>query len=236
MYALARRYQLSLFLGLVSIPIFYFAFHWARTPDLYAGDVLESRACRHCEGSGRDEGLAQDYPELGDRCPFCRGDGKVEVIVPGPNRPMRIRGAVVDTATVTPFTTYNSVRPIPSHANPLATPFEKPAGAVGQAKITWRDASGKVVETEANPFGLFNVLLPPGDYTLAVAAPGFEALEEELEVPPLTEPIWLEEARLVVEVSEEEAQSLYGLSLLVGLGREGEEESFLKVDPGERGP
>jgi hypothetical protein len=235
MYLLARRYQISLFLFLLGIPIFYAAFHYARAPELYAGDSLESRACRQCGGTGRDEQLALDYPEFGDRCPFCRGDGKVDVIVPGPNRPTRIRGAAVDAATTTPLTSYGSVRPMPARGNPMTSSTQKPAGAVGGAKIAWRSADGKEIETEANPYGLFNMHLPPGVYAMTVTAPGFATLEEELEVLPLTEPIWLEDAQMVQEWSEEEAQSLYGLCLLVGLGKAGEEESFLRVEPGMPG-
>lgn len=238
MYKLAHRYVVVAIAALIVLPLSYFGIHFVRTPETYAGDAIETRECRQCGGTGKDEQLAEDYPEVGDRCPFCRGDGKVDVIIPGAHRPSRIRGAVLDEATTNSFDTYQSVRPGPTPFNPGSGSFDRPAGSVAGAKVVFRHESGELIEAESNPYGLFSLLLPPGDYQVTIIAPGFDKLEDELEVPVLTEPIWLEEAKLVCEPgSFAEAQSMNGIEILAALAKvESDAYGFMNVSAEGAGP
>jgi hypothetical protein len=226
MYPRARRFFFLAVGAALMIPLAYLGIREARTPILYAEDELESRDCRHCAGTGRDEGLREGAPHLGGRCPFCRGDGKVDVIIPGPNHPVRLRGAVADLAKLEPFASYHSLRP---------TPFGrgKPPSTVGRARLRFTPERGEPLDVEANPYGLFHTRLPPGSYKLRVSAEGFAPLEAELEVKALAAPIWLEEAILhgdPHELAPGEARSRNGLEALIGLSRPGlEAAGFLQV-------
>jgi hypothetical protein len=62
---------------------------------------------------------------------------------------------------------------------------------------------------------------------------GFETLAGDIEVPPLTAPIWLEEAKILGEPeSPGDAQSRYGLELLAALSRTKGMAGWLRLDPG----
>ena len=92
-------------IGLAMTPVALIVMSRVKTPILYAGDRLESRTCRECAGDGKNhlEGLP---PALGKRCLACGGDGVVNVILPGAERPTRIRGAVADAEKLQDFADY----------------------------------------------------------------------------------------------------------------------------------
>lgn len=233
-YSLLRRQLAVLALFLLAPAVVFYVVDHLRTPVLHAGDRLERSECRHCGGSGRDESLtldSSDSSESGERCGACRGDGEVRVIVPGPHHPTSISGIVRDEAEVPPLEDAEDLDEFFRERQVDASkPFKKPAGAIARAKLSFRQG-GQVLEAEANPHGRFAIRLPPGLYDLAVHAAGFESLEEEIEIEPLSEPIWLEEAVVVREPdSLEEARSQHGLRLLVGMARSGEGESWMEVE------
>lgn len=232
MVRLRRATGLLIFV-LIAAPATFFLIHSLKTPVLYAGDRLEERGCRDCGGTGKMEELEMEIPGLGDRCPVCRGVGKVDVIIPGPNRPTRIHGAVADASKTNPFDTYGSIRSGRSPFEPPPPPFQRPEGTIAGARLTFRRGDSEVTEIEANPFGLFNTKLAPGVYAVTVEAPGFAPLETSLEIRVLTAPIWLEQA-VVIRPPEswEDAQSHHGLEILAVLARPGQGEGRLTVNPG----
>lgn len=71
---------------------------WLKQPTLYPGDRVETRECRDCGGSGRMIAGYEGGPQTETACDTCAGRGKVQVILPGPNRPVWVKGAVVDAA------------------------------------------------------------------------------------------------------------------------------------------
>ncbi len=222
-----RPYRV-LWFGLAAALIFPIVF-WAKqrltAPTLYEGDKIEVRACRECGGTGKDPEQARDYPQLGDRCPACAGEGKVDVLIPGPNHPTLIRGAVAAQAALTPFSTYDEFRPIarPQHDN---------ATLISAAKIVF-STSGKHFEAAADNGGHFRVELPPEHYSLECSAAGYVSTKADFDVGALTEPIWQEKAHIIREPRTiAEAQSLYGFGLLVALSRSGEPAGFVRLSEG----
>jgi hypothetical protein len=224
-----RKALLGTTVLLLAIPVFYFGVHGALAyigPELYEGDRVEVRPCRQCRGAGTDLEIARQVPELGGRCPFCKGKGVVDVIVPGPNRPTRVWGVVVDLrlADGAPLRR-RTVALIPGTAPPV------PGGIPG-AVLTFR-SDGEPIEVEADSNGRFSRRFPPGTYQVRAFAPGFLSVEGEMEVPPLTEPIWLEKATLVDEPrSEADARSRFGISLAAGLALPGGDHGFIRTDAG----
>jgi hypothetical protein len=224
----------------LGIPGFYFTWKFAHAylaPDLYEGDLLETRDCRNCDGTGEDLGMAQDYPELGTRCQFCRGKGRVQVIVPGPRRPTRVWGVVMEASTINrdpeKIDVPVKLRRIPNPLLPDSTPAIR--GAIPEATIRFHAEGGEDFVIRTDRTGRFSQRLPPGSYSVEVSAPEFSTLTKEMEVAPLTEPIWLEKATLVRPAdSDAEARSTYGLNLMVGLSRE-ENEGTFSLAPGEPG-
>ena len=146
-YRARRFYIFAAFLVLV--PVTMYLVYDLRTPNLCEGDTLEVRDCRWCGGSGK---WAQEEGPLpmGDRCPSCGGTGKVRVIVPGENRPTRVRGAVVDAATVDPWATYDTVRPRLGPPGPAASYGGRSGTRIGGAKVTFARHPGNLEAAEVD--------------------------------------------------------------------------------------
>jgi hypothetical protein len=144
----ARRFWL--FAGFLALaPAAMYIVYDLRTPDLCEGDELQVRNCRWCGGSGK--WAQEEGPQpMGDRCPSCGGTGKVRVIVPGDKRPTRIRGAVVDAATVDPWTTYDTVRPHLGPPGPSASYGGRSGSRIGGAKVTFVRHPGGVEALEVD--------------------------------------------------------------------------------------
>ena len=221
MYLVLQRYLVFTLAGLL---VTLAAFHGARyfqRPDLFPGDRIEQRTCRVCGGSGMDKDLAEQVPELGNGCRACRSEGKVYVLIPGPERPTRIAGVAIDGQWDSPFATADSYRPFPElNADPEA--HRRRAHTLAGVSVRLIRSGGEDVELTSNEFGIFNFKLKPGRYTLTATADGRETVAGEFEVEPLTEPVWLEEANYIHEPSSSaEARSMYGLNLLVSLSPAG---------------
>ncbi|MFQ5654687.1 MAG: carboxypeptidase-like regulatory domain-containing protein, partial [Planctomycetota bacterium] len=93
-------------------------------------------------------------------------------------------------------------------------------GAIAAAEILLRPGENDPIEVTTDAGGRFIADLAPGFYLVEVRAPGFDRLEGELIIPPLTEPIWLEKAKLIdPEESPESIRSRSGSVLIAGLAR-----------------
>lgn len=212
-----HRFNLFALFGLTTAAVMLFStVRDMLGPKLHAGDSLEQRECRECGGTGKDESLVDEFAELGESCVACGSDGVVDVIVPGPMRPSPVRGWVGDQAVL-------KAQPLwyegggPPRAD---EPFAKPVGSVDGVLVTFRSKSGETLELDSNPHGKFNFDLAPGAYEMTVEKDGYNTVEGTLHIPPLTEPIWLEEAHILREPeSQAHAQSEYGFRLSVSLGR-----------------
>ena len=185
-------------------------------PKLCVGDVLEERDCRECLGSGKDPAMALEMPELGEGCVACGSDGVVQVIVPGPNRPSKVRGWVGDQAVLDKQPLWLQGGGPPR----VDEPFAKPVGSVEGVIVTLKSGSGETLELDSNPHGKFHFDLGPGTYEMVATKDGFNTIEGTLTVPPLTEPIWLEEANIIRETqTKAQAQSDHGFRLDIVMGR-----------------
>jgi len=218
---------------LVLAPVALWIVYDLRSPDLWEGDVLETRDCRWCAGSGIGESEGEGYAPTGGRCSSCGGTGRVRVVVPGPNRPTHVRGAVVRAEMVGPLDSYSTVKPQagPSLAGPPS--FRRHDGTIGGARLTFRHDDGETREVECTPYGLFHETMRPGEYEVTISAPGRQTLAGSITVPILSEPIWLEEGRVIYEPeSGAEARSLYGLEVLVALARDSDEAGWVRLEAG----
>jgi hypothetical protein len=204
---------------------------WLRSPSLYEGDRMEARVCRQCGGKGADPQFAREVPEVGDRCPFCRGSGRVDVVIPGPNHPVRVIGVLVDEMMTAPEDTYTVWTIERMDADPLDP--EPRHGVIQGGRVRF---AGKVTqEVETGGHGLVTAELPPGAYVVTAGKEGYEETRGQLVVQRLTEPIWQEHAEMVQEPeSAADARGLYGVQLLVTLGRKGSQPG--RVVPGESAP
>lgn len=185
-----RSVMIVIVLALVGIPMYYFAHSYADAAKLYEGDVLEERDCRQCNGTGEDTML--DMPSANGKCLFCRGTGRVEVIIPGPNRPTRFYGSVVDADAVDELLHFD---------HPAFSPgwvfLDLPGGVAGATvRFTPRDGS-EPKEVQSNGKGRFLIDLRPGAYDVSATAAGFQSDEGEVEVDVLSGPIWLEKANII---------------------------------------
>jgi len=160
----------------------------------------------------------------------------VEVIVPGPKRPTRVWGVVMELSGINrdpeKIDVPVKLRRIPNPLLPDTAPAIR--GAISEATIHFRAESGEDFMIRTDRTGRFSQRLPPGSYTVVVSAPEYATLTKEMEVAPLIEPIWLEKATLVQPMESPEAQSAYGLNLMVGLSRE-EDEGYFHMEPGSPG-
>jgi hypothetical protein len=220
-YRLLPRVVGICLLAAALIPIYYFCTRYVNAITLYPGDVLEKRSCRWCAGTGKDEEMARQIPEFGERCPACRGSGEVQVVVPGPERPTRVHGAVRirfgDDDEL-----YEAPEEMPHAMNSrLLMPLR---GGIAEAAVAFRalDANNQDIVLKTNGNGRYLAFLPPGAYRLFVQAQGYEPHEEEFEVPPLTEPIWFEHAQCLEEAeSPADQASRYGIVHTVRMNTRG---------------
>lgn len=164
-------------------------------PKTYAGDKVETRTCRWCNGSGQDTTGAEGAPPSGGLCPGCKGAKNLQVIIPGPKHPAMVKGTVRDASK------------LPHDDNGLTAMMEarepmKPiTGGVGGAKVSFQK-DGTTQEIPSSNTGRFKILLEPGHYKVHVTAGGFADLDQELDVAARKEPIWEERAHLVTEAAE----------------------------------
>lgn len=229
------KFLAACLLLLIAIPVFYYttkgSLAYVHDPMLCDGDKLEKRKCRQCGGTGKDEELGRDYPQLGDRCPFCRGKGMVDVILPGPKRPTRIWGVAIDGGKKIDWIEHPHMEKVRGMPTPFI-PQKKYPGAIAGATVTFIPERGEPVAIQSSETGRFSKRLPTGLYTVRARAFGYAELEGEIEVKPLTEPIWLERATLIAPGdTESEAQSEWGLHLFVGLSRD-EGEGYVRLEAG----
>ncbi|MEM7263882.1 MAG: hypothetical protein AAF488_17985, partial [Planctomycetota bacterium] len=95
MYRLLPRACAFFVLAAIVIPTIHYARQYVQATTLYPGDRVELQACRVCDDGVVPEELRQEWGIQSAVCPVCIGEGEVEVIIPGPNRPTTIHGAVV---------------------------------------------------------------------------------------------------------------------------------------------
>lgn len=234
MYERAPKFFGVSLLALATIPVVYYSVTYVNEPTLYEGERMEARPCRECGGSGKDASLKETYPMLGDRCMACAGRGTVDVIIPCDKRPIRTWGAVVDlgkSGDLYEYTVPSSIPTVPILTIPPAR--TDILGALSGITVVLEPLEGDPIELKSTSTGRFAKPLLPGIYTVKVSSPGFEPLEEKLEIKPYTEPIWLERAIIHRESDVwEGGQSSRGLCLLVALVPKGDERTgFLRVFP-----
>ncbi len=233
-----------LILILLTIPIFWAGVTYALRPRLYEGDELVERACRQCGGTGVDAERVRDPEVTDDRCVFCRGSGTVDVIVPGPNRPTRLWGVVVDRAAVEhpalfqPRNVRGSLVPSSLLPEPIRDLVEID-GTIAGADVTFTRDDGEIFTVRTNSTGRFSIRLVPGTYRVEVRAPGFQPLRppRPLRIRPLTGEVWLERATLVQPVdptggdgvTPAEARSTYGLDCALGVSDRSTRRGFFRV-------
>lgn len=147
-------------------------------PQTFQGDVVESRACLACQGTGENEG---------ERCRSCLGAKKLKVVVPGPNHPVQIRGTVRDLSAFESLEKAQEQAAVDAKSRKLSL---KPVqGAVREATISITGPEA-TIDLEPNATGKFKSLLKPQKYKVVVTAPGFAIEELTVEIPPLTQPVW----------------------------------------------
>jgi hypothetical protein len=240
MYASGYRATIKLGMVLLGIPVLYYvvtaSIAYVSGPTLYDGDELEERTCRECGGDGKDSApIEEQIPQFGGRCIACGGQGAVEVIVPGPHRPTRLWGLVIDATEENEAVRELNpalIKKTPGQAL-LGGGGPVIPGAVPGAVIKLLPGSGDApIEAKSDATGRFTHRAVSGAYTLQVTAPGFELFEEELEIPPLKDPIWLEKAQILrPEISASEGQAAYGLVLFIAIPRPNEGGALLQVAP-----
>jgi len=207
---------------------------------LYEGDRTEIRKCRACSTHQKPE-----------ECRVCGRKGEVEVVIPGPKRPTRFWGVVVDRKVV-PEGFENewcprSIAVLSVQAAFLPPELRELRGGVARATVLFLSPAGEAVEARTDAQGRFTTRLAPGEYRVKVSAGGFATLESKLSVAPLTAPIWNErvDASVSPELlsaedavgspealrADDERRSNLGLALVVALGRPEEREGYLKQLP-----
>ena len=202
---------------------FYWSASWSLGPTLYDGDRIEERDCRMCRGEGRDPDMI-DYN--GGLCSFCGGDGGVDVIIPGDERPTRVWATVVNVAAIKYPQMYSPRNVRPQRPSLVDTGGgDHIGGSLSDATITLTSGDGHVVEGTTTARGRFTVLVPPGEYKVEIEANGYKSYraKKRLIIEPLEAPIWREQAELIQPVgdglSHEEARATYGIILVGGVSR-----------------
>ncbi len=146
-----QRLLLGVAILLMFIPTFLFAAGPLRQPPLFEGDRIAELDCRQCDATGKTQG---------EDCGLCRGRGKAQYILPGPNRPQQVIGTVVNAGG----------HPVESaRVSVMAGPDQ--------------------LEFQTNHEGQFGVKLPPGDYTIAVRKEEVGQSEQSFVVPVTTQPL-----------------------------------------------
>lgn len=204
-YTLASLAIVAILLSAVTA----FTIHSGRQSQLYAGDKLETRTCRWCNGSGIDQEEEGPKPP-GGCCPGCNGSKQVEVVLPGPKHPRWVKGTVQDQAAL-PVGYQDPEAAAMEAVTAAHQPMQPVRGAVPEAKITFEGPGGKLEVTSART-GRFRCALPPGVYNVKVSAPGFSEATQTVEIGPLQHPIWNERANLV---TEEKMEDIFPLALLL---------------------
>jgi hypothetical protein len=183
-FATKLRLVLFLSIALMLTPLALLMSGKIGQPPLWEGDRLEQRACPECQGKASG-------------CKSCFGQGKARYILPGPHRPTRFAGLIIDSQK----SWLGEPPPAPLPATP---------GGMGvfPAQVKFITSDGFVVPLETDPRGRFQVELIPGTYQVQASSPGLPAYEGKLEVAPLTEPIRYDGGR----------GAMYTLPLILDLG------------------
>ena len=170
----------------------------APTPSTYAGDKVETRDCRWCNGSGVESGSYEGEPppgvKVGGACVGCKGAKKLKVILPGPKHPAWLKGAVRDAEKARDL-------PVEVELSERQSPGRPVLGAVAGARLTFQ-GTGKPLEVSSAPNGKFRVLLEPGTYQVRCKADGYSEYQGQVSVAARQAPIWQEHARLVTPEQE----------------------------------
>ncbi len=183
-FATKLRLVLFLSIALMMTPLALLMSGKIGLPPLWEGDKLEQRACPECQGKATG-------------CKSCFGQGKARYILPGPHRPTRFAGLIID-----------SQKSWLGEPPPAPLPADPGGQGVFPAHVKFITNDGFVVPLETDPRGRFQVELIPGRYKVQAGAPGLPAHESELEVAPLTEPIRYDGGR----------GAMYTLPLILDLG------------------
>jgi hypothetical protein len=207
---------------------------WINAPDLFPGDVMEERDCRYCGGTGTDP----EFPI----CHSCSGDGKVNVIIPGPNHPIMISGAVLDYQNylltggpmdmgIAAFQPVDGAIPgatltLTRLGNALLYEFDEETGEryeVGEEEVRTEILEGESEHTfTIPPSGRFRVQLKPGLWRVTSRANGYQPFDRELNLPALVEPIWQEDTLVIEDPSDPMFQQRSRISLPIPLLRIGQ--------------
>ena len=233
--SLVARLSVVIILAVLAL-FFYWSASWSLGPTLYDGDRLEDRDCRMCRGTGKDPDMI-DYN--GGLCSFCGGDGGVDVIVPGDERPTRVWGTVVNVDTIKSPEMYYPRHVRPSSPNLIhGGDSDHIKGALSDATVTLTSSDGDVVTGTTTARGRFTIFVPPGEYKVEVKANGHKTytVKKRLTIEPLKAPIWLEQATLIQPVdpygdgmTPEEARSTHGLTLVGGVSRKKAKRGFFRT-------
>ncbi len=198
---------------------------------LYDGDRLEVRDCRECLGKGHDEKYARDFNGLGINCMACLGTGKIQVLVPGLQRPTQVWGAVIDWQAGESWTSHQcpkDVRLDLENSILLSTEETSLRGALPGIGV-WFKTDGGRVSAKTDRGGRFGCKLLPGRYVVEVEAEGFAKLQSTLEIEALRAPVWLEKNTILHGRSPEERKSKDGIAVIILLERSGEGSGMLRT-------
>lgn len=165
-----------------------------KRPAVYAGDRVETRDCRDCGGTGVMGDYMEGEPQPGmpskeGPCVTCGGRKTVQVILPGPNHPAWVKGTVVDAALVAEGDAGLLDERLAGRG-----PMEPVPGAIPQATVVF-ERGGQKVEVHSANSGRIRAQLPPGTWKVSATAAGFSSYSGQVDVPPRTSPIYVEEAR-----------------------------------------
>ncbi|MEW6026938.1 MAG: carboxypeptidase-like regulatory domain-containing protein [Planctomycetota bacterium] len=179
MMPLIRRYIVFALSGTFAMILFYGIYQMTSGPKLYEGDRMEERACRLCRGS--DKG-----------CDACGYDGKVDVIIPGPNHQTTVYGEVFEKNVRHPARGgyYDEGYDDAPSFQPGRALQEATAGAIDNALVVFTSQTGERTE-KTTPFtGKFTIILPAGTYKVTVEKSGFQKWEKDLVIPLATAELW----------------------------------------------
>ena len=133
----------------------------------------------------------------------------MQVILPGPNRPTRIKGIVLDGRRI------ESEWLAVSAARSPQNPMQRHSAAFPNVQLMVKRRGADPIALKSNSYGKFALRLQPGLYRVE-ARSRLGTVTGEITVPILTVPIWREKAKFTTEPSSEaEARSLYGLDLVI---------------------
>ena len=222
---MAGRSWIKVFWLLALVPILYFLIRksvaYMAEKVVYDGDRIEARTCRECLGGGEDGVYSRDFNGVAYTCAGCLGAGKVEVVLPGPNRPTKIWGAVVEwerTGGAINAESFRNLKATFPQSLLLSSREQEIRGSIAGARVVIEGA-GEVHELKSNSSGRFGVILRPGTYTVKAEAPGLKPLEDRLVIEPLQSPIWLEKRKIQGMRPPDERRGGDGLAVVVCLDK-----------------